>query len=271
MEYSLNKINYYFLLPVMFFLLTGYAHADMLESHIAYVGKDTDLSYLGAKQGLDEANLQGQFLQHSYSMDVIAPDKALDTDYTGYIAVVSAAGVDTYEKLLQLLPNTPVFNVTLADDQLRLMCAKNALNIYPSDEMKKDAVSQWHKKHPDDDVTAQTWHPDYVKFAARDLNKRFKKSFDKPMNDAAWAGWAAVKMTSEAIIRKNMTAPADLLKYLKNDLLFDGQMGVDMNFRSNGQLRQPMLLIKNGKIAGEAPVRGVSDDLDSLGHSGCTK
>jgi hypothetical protein len=48
-------------------------------------------------------------------------------------------------------------------------------------------------------------------------------------------------------------------------------MGTDMNFRPTGQLRQPLLLVEDGKIAGEAPVRGVADDLDSLGNVECEK
>jgi hypothetical protein len=47
---------------------------------------------------------------------------------------------------------------------------------------------------------------------------------------------------------------------------FDGQKGDYMTFRETGQLRQLLLVVVDGKLAGEAPVRGVaeSDDLDSL-------
>lgn len=44
-----------------------------------------------------------------------------------------------------------------------------------------------------------------------------------------------------------------------------------MSFRPNGQLRQPLFLVEGGRIAGEAPVKGVVDieDLDSLGSNAC--
>ncbi|MGH8119530.1 MAG: ABC transporter substrate-binding protein [Gammaproteobacteria bacterium] len=247
--------------------------ADTVSIRLVYVGDPGNSAFLGAQQGLSEANLQGQFLNQKYDLDSIPAAEALTTDYTPYLAVVAAVDHDAYHKLLDQLHNIPVFNVTLDDDDLRAACLTNALHVVPSRQMKQDAVAQWLKKNPEAKVTAQTWRPDFVKFAARDLNKRFTKNFKQPMDDNAWAGWAAVKMTSDTIARENITAPVKLLDYLKTSLLFDGQMGVEMNFRPTGQLRQPLLLIENGKIAGEAPVRGVADptDLDSLGNVECAK
>ena len=250
--------------------ISMHASAGMLESRLAFVGDSGSKAYLGARQGLDEANLQGNFLNHSYSMDVIDPDKASSTDFSPYIAIISAADKNTFIALIN--SNTqPVFNVLLKDDDLRLICAGNSFHIYPAGKMQQDAVAQWHSLHPDDDVIARTWHPDFVKFAARDLNKRFSKAYQVPMDDAAWSGWAAVKMTSEGIIRLNITDSNQLLTFLRDKLQFDGQMGIELNFRPNGQLRQPMLLIKDNSIVGEAPVRGVSDDLDSLGTLDCAQ
>lgn len=246
-------------------------HAEPATYKMAYVGDRENSAFLGASQGLDEANLQGQFLNRQYTLTPVATAKALSADYGDYIAVVAAVDHDTYLKLVAKLPQVPVFNVTLDDDDLRAACLPNALHVYPSHSMKADAVAQWLQAHPEARVTAQTWHPDFVKFAARDLNKRYSKSHDTPMDDAAWAGWAAVRMSADAILRENIATPDQLLAYLKTDLLFDGQMGIEMNFRKTGQLRQPLLLIEDGKIAGEAPVRGVSNDIDSLGNIGCTK
>jgi hypothetical protein len=46
-----------------------------------------------------------------------------------------------------------------------------------------------------------------------------------------------------------------------------------MTFRDTGQLRQLLLVVVNGELAGEAPVRGVaaSDDLDSLDPLVCAE
>ena len=99
------------------------------------------------------------------------------------------------------------------------------------------------------------------------------KNYKIPMDDNSWAGWAAVKMTSDAVARTKISGPQEMLLYLKTKLTFDGQKGIDMNFRETGQLRQPILLVENGKILAEAPVRGIAKPptLDSLGILNCQK
>lgn len=260
-------------LGMLALLCSGLASAEAINIRLAYVGDTGNSAYTGALQGLSEASLQGQFLNQAYILDTVPAAEALTTDYSPYLAVIAAVDHDAYRKLLDNLPGVPVFNVTLEDDDLRAACQPNALHVLASRQMKQDAVAQWQKKHPGTQVTAQTWHHEFVKFAARDLNKRYVKNYQRPMDDTAWAGWAAVKMSSDTVAREHITDPAKLLDYLKTSLLFDGQMGIEMNFRPSGQLRQPLLLIENGKIAGEAPVRGVADptDLDSLGNIECAK
>ncbi|MGH8488738.1 MAG: ABC transporter substrate-binding protein, partial [Gammaproteobacteria bacterium] len=80
-----------------------------------------------------------------------------------------------------------------------------------------------------------------------------------------------VKLFSDSVARLGAVYPEKLLDYIRTRLAFDGQKGIDMNFRPNGQLRQPLFLVEGGRIAGEAPVKGVVDieDLDSLGSSAC--
>ena len=91
--------------------------------------------------------------------------------------------------------------------------------------------------------------------------------------DYAWAGWAAVKMTSDSVARENISNAKHMLIHLKTDLSFDGQKGSNMNFRETGQLRQLMILVEDGKIVAEAPVRGFArpPTLDSLGLLNCEK
>ena len=105
------------------------------------------------------------------------------------------------------------------------------------------------------------------------MNNRFRKAHGILMDDDAWAGWAGLKMLSEAVARAQTTEPARILAYLRNELGFDGQKGVAQTFRDTGQLRQPILLVENGKLVGEAPVPGVvdSNDLDSLGGTSCKR
>lgn len=247
--------------------------SETLNIRFAYVGPESHSSLVGVKQGIAEANLQGQFLDQTYDLDTIPVEAIGKTDFSAYIAVISAVEYAVFVKLSESLPHMPIFNTILGDDSLRTMCLPNALHIIPSDRMRADAVKQWLQKDALAQVIAQAWHEDFVKFAARDLNKRFKKNFHQTMDDYAWAGWAAVKMTSDSVARERIDDAKDILRYLQTNLVFDGQKGSNMNFRQTGQLRQLMLLIEGNKIVAEAPVRGIAKPptLDSLGLLGCEK
>lgn len=254
-------------------LLSNSAIAETIEVTFAYVGSEDHPSLLGAQQGLDEANLQGQFLNQKYNLTLVAPENAAKHDFSPYIAVLSSVNLDGFTQLTEKLPDTAVFNLALDDDNLRTACISNALHALPSISMRADAEAQWQKKQAESSATAHAWHHSFLKFAARDLNKRFKKKHNTPMNDYSWSGWAAIKMTSDAVARTSITEPSNMLNYLKTELTFDGQKGSNMTFRETGQLRQLMLLVENDKIVAEAPIRGVAKPptLDSLGILNCEK
>jgi hypothetical protein len=78
-------------------------------------------------------------------------------------------------------------------------------------------------------------------------------------------------MTADSAVRESITNSVALLNHLKTNLSFDGQKGLNMNFRETGQLRQLILIVENNELKGEAPVRGVSNDIDSLGIRECIK
>lgn len=268
-----NNIHKMLYCLIVTFLIPGVVLAKTIEVNFAYLGQNNQSALLGVQQGLDEANLQGQFLNQKYNLDIISADDAVTHDFSGYIAVLTAVDIDTFTTVSENLSDIPVFNLIIDNDNLRTACISNALHIIPSKSMKTDAIAQWQKKTPGSHANAQAWHPDFVKFAARDLNKRFKKNHDTKMDDYSWAGWAAVKMTSDTVARTKITDPAKLLNYLKSELTFDGQKGSDMNFRETGQLRQPILLVEDERIVAEAPVRGIAKPptLDSLGILSCEK
>ena len=271
-------INYLFpnkkaVLALLLLILGGptslSAEENVTSIRFAYIGSAEDPALQGINQGLDEANLQGRFLGQAYQLDTIAPNRLRKADFSPYIALLVAADSATLQTLAESAPNHPIFNLTNGSDPLREACLENLLHIAVSDQMKRDAIAQWRENNPDEGLTAMAWHPDYVKFAARDLNKRFKKAYAKDMDDAAWSGWAAVKMTSDTVARESITGPGEMLDYLKTSLSFDGQKGIDMNFRETGQLRQPLLIIKGTEIVGEVPVRG--KEIDSIGLALCPK
>lgn len=249
------------------------AQAENVNIDLLYVGDTNSNAHKGVLQGLEEANLQGQFLGQQYSLKTINTSDYSPSSVKNVVAIFVAADMATQITVSQSHPDHAVFNISETDDDLRQRCTNNLLHVLPSDRMMSDAEAQWQKKEPGSGAKAQAWHPDFVKFAARDLNKRFKKSHGQTMDDAAWAGWAAIKMVSDTIVREKMTEPAELLNYLKNDLAFDGQKGLKMSFRETGQLRQPVLLVENDKIVSEAPVRGIAKPptVESLGLLNCQK
>ena len=259
---------------VIFISLTcsGAGAAEMTEISFAFIGDADGSAHTGVAQGVHEANLQGQFLGQNYTLEEFNGDDIDSIDPDRFIAIIVATDADDLEQAGARFKNHAIFNVSVHDDALREACAPNLLHVIPSARMLADAKAQWLQKNPDADVTVSGWHPDFVKFAARDLNKRYKKRFSQPMDQYAWAGWAAVKMASDSVARQNLTEPGALLAFLKTGLAFDGQKGLDMDFRDTGQLRQLLLLVgPEGELSGEAPVRGVTapDDVDSLGLASC--
>lgn len=227
----------------------------------------------GAILGQTEGNIQGRFLGIDYLLET-APSAAGLIAREGISAVIVAAPFDqlmqVYETYAPL--QVPVFNIALADDGLRQVCRSGLYHTPPSERMLADAEDQWRRGNDGELAQALAWHPEFVKFAGRDLNKRYTEQFGVSMDSDAWAGWAATRIVAEAVVRTSSTDGAVLDNYIRNDLGFDGQKGLAQTFRNNGQLRQPLLLQNMaGELLGEAPVRGVADtnDLDSLGIADC--
>ena len=243
-----------------------------LEIRLAYVGSTDETAWLGVLQGQHEANIQGRFLNQTYVVEAMTPEGLAKSEQPP-AAIVAAGDAAALKSLSEAVPGVAVFNVTAGDDGLRQVCTINLLHVLPSDAMRSDAVAQWLQKNPDASVEAWAWHPKFVKYAARDLNKRFLKVQGAAMDDDAWAGWAAVRMVAEAVIRTQSIEPSALLAFMKTEIAFDGQKGVPHTFRDTGQLRQRLLIVEAGELAGEAPVRGVADttDLDSLGLPSCQR
>ncbi len=246
--------------------------ADGLDISLVYVGPLQGSAHAGVRQGLDEANIQGRFLGQNYHLDEATLEQALAGELSGYSAILTSLDSDELRQLAAAYPDIPVLNLSNGDDALRRACIPNLLHVIPSQRMLADAEAQWRRKHPDATARAQAWHYSMRKFAAAQLNSRFKKAQGQAMDDQAWAGWAAVRLLSD-VVAHNQTAKArELLRHMHKDLAFDGQKGIDMSFRETGQLRQPLLLIEDDRIAGMAPVRGVakSTRLDTLGVKDCT-
>jgi hypothetical protein len=241
------------------------AHID--EIHLRYTGDPQDSAYLGVMQGLEEANVQGQFLGQHYQIDTSAAGATPDPKSPA-LATLAALDGAALRQLSASAPDTLILNLTAPDDDLRQNCLANVLHIPPSAQMQKDGFAQWQAEHPGGKAEIAAWHPAFEKYSATQLNLRYQKKHKRNMDDRAWAGWAAVKLIADSVARAKPKNSADLAAFLRTKLAFDGQKGVEMSFRPNGQLRQPLLVVQEGKVVGEVPVKG--KDLDSLGTRLCT-
>lgn len=260
-------------IKTVFFLVFAWpalSWADTLNVTFHYVGPTEGQVWMGVNQGIDEANHQGRFLNQKYQLEVVEPDKleALEVSTVLLLATDDAHIMEVAQS--PQFANVPVININSESDALRSACIPNLFHVTPSESMRKDALAQWHEKNPDTPAKIQSWHEDFVKFAARQLNNRFAEGQGTHMEDDGWAGWAATKMVADSIVQTNLTDAALMLSHLKNDLVFDGQKGDNSDYRENGQLRQIVLVVDDeNNILAEAPLRGFKGGLDSLGHSSC--
>ncbi len=246
------------------------AMGDPVRINLTFVGTPDSAAHQGAVQGLEEAQIQGDFLGQRYAMNVVSSTAPM----SNVIAIIAAMPADTLLQLSARHPSIPILNVTDESDSLRAVCHPNLVHVIASSGMRTQATTQWQQANPNaTNVQAQAWHPAFEKYAAAQLNKRFEERYRQPMNDQAWSGWAAVKLLSDMIARTQTTDSSEVMTAIREQLAFDGQKGIDLSFAANGQLRQPLLLVAADKLIGEAPVRGVADieDLDSLITTECAK
>lgn len=234
---------------------------------VVFVGADEALRG-AAQRGMYEAEQQAKFLGIEYEW-VFVNSAAEAKKHPDAYAVVAAA---ESEQAAEALPGTAVFNVLYRDNALRTRCRPNLFHTVPSWMMISAAEKQWKQSEPDDHaIEAHAWDARFVKFAGRELNNRWREHVGREMTDEDWAVWAAYRLVADAIAQNPDASPTDLISYFREEMEFDGQKGAYMTFRPTGQLRQPLLITVAGRLAGEAPVRGVAaaDDLDSLGAQEC--
>ncbi len=245
-------------------VLRAEEQATLDELRVAYFGDKKSSVFLGVQQGLAEANIQGQFLGRRHKLVWLESSEKLPAPIS---AVLVASDAKSLRELSERNSTLPVFNLTMENDELREACLPNVLHIIPSTRMKRDAMAQWQVKYPNSRASALAWHPSLKRYAGEQLNKRFKKAHDCPMDDYSWAGWVAVRMIADTAARIQSNDPKRLLEFLRTELKFDGQKGTDMSFHETGQLRQLLLVVEADKIVGEVE----PENLDSLGLADCSK
>lgn len=189
--------------------------AEVIDVTIHYVGPTQGSAWLGMQQGMSEANIQGEFLGQKYTIKTVTAKELESADNLTAILVAEDAETVINLRESEKFNSVPVFNLTSDDDNLRAACFTNLLNIPASAQMKQDALKQWMAKNPESKAHVQGWHEDFKKFAASQLNIRFKKAHGVIMDDDAWAGWAAVKLISDTVARIQGKDATKILNYLK--------------------------------------------------------
>jgi len=109
-----------------------------------------------------------------------------------------------------------------------------------------DMISLWNiDAESASGIWATAWYHALARFSARELNRRFLRRFNKPMEGHAWASWAAVKLVVEGALRGAGSDATALVNYLEGSPAFDGHKGKTLTFRPwNHQLRQPLYVVK---------------------------
>ena len=117
-------------------------------------------------------------------------------------------------------------------------------------------------------LVALAWQPQFERFGAPQLSRRFALAAKRPMTDRDWAGWMAGKALVAAALAQPRGEPVALAKALVA-LDLDGAKGISMQFRPwDRQLRQPLLLTDGQSVVGTMPLDGVlhpHNTLDTLG------
>jgi ABC transporter substrate binding protein (PQQ-dependent alcohol dehydrogenase system) len=126
----------------------------------------------------------------------------------------------------------------------------------------------------DGGLAALAWAPNFERFGAPQLARRFQRAHARTMTAQDWAAWMAGKSIVQAALAVNgrgaRTNAAALLAALgAADFELDGFKGTTLSLRPwDRQLRQPMLLTDGLGVVGIAPLDGVlhpKNNLDTLG------
>jgi ABC transporter substrate binding protein (PQQ-dependent alcohol dehydrogenase system) len=119
-------------------------------------------------------------------------------------------------------------------------------------------------------LTALAWAPNFERFGAPQLARRFSRAAKRPMTAQDWAAWAATKAVLQtAQLSKPATAAGVIKGLTAPDFVLDGFKGTRTSLRAwDRQLRQPMLLSDGLGVIGISPGEGVmhpKNALDTLG------
>jgi len=121
----------------------------------------------------------------------------------------------------------------------------------------------------DGGLFALAWAPNFERFGAPQLARRFQRGVGRVMTGHDWAAWIATKAILQAALDKATTPAAQLKAFVQPGFTLDGFKGVRLSFRTwDRQLRQPLLLSDGQGVVALAPAEGIlhpTNVLDTLG------
>lgn len=107
-------------------------------------------------------------------------------------------------------------------------------------------------------LVATAWSPAFQEYSALQMQHRFQIAAKRPMLEADYGGWLAVRIIGEAVLRSGKTSAADLATFMRSPKFeVAGFKGQSLTFRSwDQQLRQPVLLATPLMVVSMSPQDG---------------
>jgi ABC transporter substrate binding protein (PQQ-dependent alcohol dehydrogenase system) len=120
-------------------------------------------------------------------------------------------------------------------------------------------------------LVAAAWHPAFQEYSALQMQHRFDLAAHRGMTERDYAGWLALRIVGEAVLRSQKTDPVGLRDFLRSDSFkVAGFKGEGLTFRRwDQQLRQPILLAGPLMVVSMSPQEGFLHrkvNTDTLGY-----
>jgi ABC-type branched-subunit amino acid transport system substrate-binding protein len=231
---------------------------------------------LGAAEAKQTATLFGDDIElfeatGSGGQAVVAAAQLLSSRQVQVLIGAASADADALSRFAE--SRRIVFlNAVSRSQPLREACRRYTFHVEASDRMYSTAGGVGRTltqsgaagtgrsaSLPSDSVVL--WGSSLERFGASQINQRFRDRYHLEMDGAAWAGWMAAKVASEAALRTRSSDPARLVAYLESvSTQFDGHKGWPLSFRrADHQLRQPLYVLVAGSSGGKPRLRDVPE------------
>ena len=235
-------------------IVTGAAARAETVVRVAFVGEAPAAAH-GTGLGIAEADRQARY----FGIRLVLSDDAShclagsEADACDVSFVIAATGPERIPFLLGR--DRVVWNVARGSTAPRSASHPRLFHTALDERTAAAAIAAHVAARPGAPApTATAWHPSLMRFAARDLNRRFREATGTAMDSDAWAGWAAARTLGEAVLRSGSVQPASVARYLREELRWDGQKGVPLRFGPDGRLHQPFYLVLHDGTVEEVPL-----------------